>query len=74
VTGACDVNTFLGTLEELRALGLPAPPAADWETPVFGPIYRGASAVGGMPDKTPDDEGDAADAIRAMDRMKARHG
>jgi GH25 family lysozyme M1 (1,4-beta-N-acetylmuramidase) len=74
VSGQVDTDLFLGTVEELRLLGLPAPVAVDWETPVFGPIYRGASAVGGMPDKTPEDESDAVLCIQAMDRMKSRHG
>jgi hypothetical protein len=69
-----DTDIFLGTVEELRLLGLPAPVAVDWETPVFGPIYRGASAVGGMPDKTADDERTAQEIIRLMDVLKAAHG
>jgi GH25 family lysozyme M1 (1,4-beta-N-acetylmuramidase) len=74
VSGVVDTDIFLGTVEELRLLGLPAPVAVDWETPVFGPIYRGASAVGGMPDKTADDERTAQEIIRLMDVLKAAHG
>lgn len=73
VEGGCDVDEFDGTVEELRALGKPAPVGVDWEAPVFAPIYQGASAVGGMPDKTPDDEADAQEVIRRMDAMKSRH-
>lgn len=73
VTGPCDANVFDGALDALRALGKPAPPAVDWETPVFGPIYRGAAAVGGMPDKTDLDELDAREIIRRMDSLKSRH-
>jgi hypothetical protein len=40
---------------------------------VFGPIYRGASAVGGMPDTTVEDEEDAEHIISLMDAMKHRH-
>jgi GH25 family lysozyme M1 (1,4-beta-N-acetylmuramidase) len=73
VNGPVDLDQFFGTVEELRALGLPAPAAVDWETPVFGPIYRGASAVGGMPDTTVEDEEDAEHIISLMDAMKHRH-
>lgn len=73
VAGAVDLNVFHGTAAELRALGKPAPPHVDWEGPVFAPIYAGASAVGGMPDKTPEDEADAQEVIRRMDAMKSRH-
>lgn len=74
VTGQVDTDLFLGTVEELRLLGLQAPAVVDWETPVFGPIYRGASAVGGMPDKTVEDERTAQEIIRLMDVLKAAHG
>lgn len=73
VPGGIDVNVFDGTVADLKALGLPPPPAADWETPVLGPIYRGAAAVGGMPDKTPEDVTDAEEIIRFMDKIKLRH-
>jgi len=73
VSGAVDTNVFIGTVAQLRALGLPAPAHVDWEAPVFAPIYQGASAVGGMPDATADDNATAQEILRLMDVLKAAH-
>lgn len=73
ISGDVDLNVFNGTVAELRALGLAAPPAVDWEGPVFAPIYQGASAVGGMPDATEQDNQDAQSILRLMDALKSRH-